>query len=113
MLPQYFVIALPNQVSEAPVSKLATFGAERLPNPHPSMEAIDVKGTIASIRTGLPPTWPEHRAGRQMPAIWVKVVFCFHDVTLPQEPPNQWINSFAVRAAYTRAAALGDTMMVV
>jgi hypothetical protein len=33
--------------------------------------------------------------------------------TLPQSQPNQWISSFAVRLAYTRAAAVGETVVVV
>ena len=113
VLPGCFVIALLNQVGEAPLGKLAASGAERFPNPLPVVDSVDVKGTIAPINTGVSAPWSEELAGYEMPTIWVEVAFCFHDATLPQGPPNQWISSFVVRAACTRPAALGDTMMVV
>ena len=106
-------VELPNELSEVPVRTLPVSGPERLPNSLPTMEAINMKGATAFVSTGLAATPSEELAPTEVPAICEDFAFSFHVVTLPQGPPNQWISSFVLRFEYTRAAALGETMMVV
>ena len=102
-----------NQFCEPPFSTLPTLGAKRLPYSAPGMEAIDVEWAITPVATRVSSAGPKQVTGPQVPPVWVEFRLWFHDVTLPQRPPNQWINSLTVRFAYTWAAALGETMMVV
>jgi hypothetical protein len=77
------------------------------------METINVKRAAAFVSPGFTPTSPEELATPEVPAICENFALSFHVVTLPQTLPNQWINSFATRFAYTWAAALGETVIVV
>jgi len=102
-----------NQFREPPLGTLPTLGAKRLPYSAASMEPINVKRAMAPVTTCVSSARSKRVTGRQVPPVWVKFRLWFHDVTLPQRPPNQWINSLTVRLVYTWAAALGETMMVV
>jgi hypothetical protein len=84
-----------------------------LPYSVSGMETINVKWAITPVATCFSSAGPKQVTGPQVPPVRVEFRLLFHDVTLPQRPPNQWINSLAVRLAYNWAAALGETMMVV
>ena len=77
------------------------------------MQAIDVKGTSAFVQRNFSSSTPEKLAGAEVAAEWIRFVFSFHVFTLPLPSNNQWIDSLPVRFAYTRAAALADTVIVV
>ena len=101
------------QLSQPSVSKLPAFGAKRLPYSVSGMEAINMKWATALVAPSISSAGSKEVTGLKMPPKWVEFGVWFHGVTLPQSPPNQWISSLPVRFAYTRAAALGETMMVV
>jgi hypothetical protein len=102
-----------DQVPEIPLSGLMTSGLEGAPETQPTIFTLDVKRAITQVEPNLPATWSEEPAWCEVTPIGVWFVVLVHDITLPQVPLNQWINSFVLRFEYTRAAALGETMIVV
>jgi hypothetical protein len=63
------------------------------------MEAIDVKGTIAFVRSGFPAAPAEKLAATEVTTEGIWFVFSFHVFTLPLPSNNQWIDSLPVRFA--------------
>jgi hypothetical protein len=63
------------------------------------MEAIDVKGTVAFVRSGFTSARAEKLAASEMTTEGIWFVFSFHVFTLPLPSENQWIDSLSVRLA--------------
>jgi hypothetical protein len=71
---------------EPTIGELPARSFQRLPDPLPIVDTIDVERATALVSTDLPTARPEESAGPEMSSEGVQFVVCRHGVHITSEP---------------------------
>lgn len=110
-----FGVELADKFDYLSVGNLPTTRSEGTPLDSPAVvDTVNVEGAVAFVGPGLTASWPEELPRSHVPPECASPGGLASCVTHYLDPPsNQWIDSFLVRFAYTRDAALREIISVV